>query len=83
MRSAGRLVVGSRTGAPTLGSGGCSSAFAGALNPAAIISFPAPATSNAACEFLARRSPVCFVPWVMEPIRLRRLSAGQDVPGSR
>ena len=40
-----------RTGAPTLGSGGCSTAFAVALSPAAIVSFPAPATSNAACEF--------------------------------
>ncbi len=73
--------VGSRTGAPTLGSGGCSAAFAAALNPAAIVTFPAPATSNVACGFPALRSPVGFVPWVMRPIQLRRLSAGQDAPG--
>ena len=79
----GTGAVGSRTGAPTLGSGGCSTAFAVARNPATIISFPAPATSNAACELLALRSPVCFAPWVMGPIQLRRLSAGQDAPGNR
>jgi hypothetical protein len=44
-------MVGSRTGAPTLGSGGCSTAFGVALNPATIVTFPAPATSNAACGF--------------------------------
>ena len=65
--SAGRVYhipVGSRTGAPLLGSGGCSNAFAVALRPAAIITFPAPAASNVACEFLALRSPVRFVPMV-------------------
>ena len=45
--------VGSRTGARTLGSGGCSTAFAVVLNPAAIVTFPAPASSNAACGFPA------------------------------
>ena len=45
------LNCGSGSGAPTLGSGGCSTAFAVALSPAAIISFPAPATSNVACGF--------------------------------
>jgi hypothetical protein len=54
------LLVGSRTGAPILGSGGCSIAFAVARSPAAIITFPAPAASNVACDFLALRSPVCF-----------------------
>jgi hypothetical protein len=33
------MSVGSGTGAPTLGTGGCSTAFAVALSPAAIISF--------------------------------------------
>jgi hypothetical protein len=51
--SLSHIVVGSRTGAPTLGSGGCSAAFAVALSPAAMITFPAPAASNVACEFLA------------------------------
>jgi hypothetical protein len=71
--SLGRTIaaVGSRTGAPTLGSGGYSTAFAVALSPAAIITFPAPAASNVACEFLALRSPVRFVPWFMGPMRLR------------
>jgi hypothetical protein len=46
-----QLSVGSRTGAPTLGSGGCSTAFAVALSPAANVSFPAPAASNVACGF--------------------------------
>ena len=54
------VVVGSRTGAPTLGAGGCPTAFAVALSPAAIITFPVPATSNVACGFPALRSPVCF-----------------------
>jgi hypothetical protein len=73
------VTVGSRTGAPTLGSGGCSTAFAVALNPAAIITFPAPATSNVACGFPALRSPVCFGLWLMGPIRPSRLSAEQNV----
>jgi hypothetical protein len=41
----------SGSGAPTLGSGGWSTAFAVALSPAAIISFPAAATSNVVCGF--------------------------------
>ena len=51
-----------------LGSGGCSTAFAVALSPAAIITFPAPAASNVACGFPALRSPVRFVPWLMGPM---------------
>jgi len=51
LRELALMSVGSRTGAPTLGSGGGSTAFAVARNPAAIISFPAPATSNVACSF--------------------------------
>ena len=35
--------VESRTGAPTLGSGGCSVAFAPGLSPAPIVTFPVPA----------------------------------------
>ena len=77
------VAVGSRTGAPTLGSGGCSAAFAVALNPAAMITFPAPAASNVACDFLALRSPVRFLPRLMGPIRPRRLSADHDAIGSR
>ena len=72
------VVVGSRTGAPTLGSGGCSTAFAVALNPAAMITFPAPATSNVACGFPALRSPVCFGPRLMRPIQSGWLSAEQS-----
>src|ERR1035438_3141882 len=74
-----RPAVGSRTGAPTLGSGGCSTAFAVALHSGAIITFPAPATSNVACGFPALRSPVCFGLWLMGPIRPSRLSAEQNV----
>ena len=37
--------------------------------------FPAPATSNAACGFPALRSPVCFTSRVMGPIVLGQLSA--------
>jgi len=50
--------VGSRTVAPTVGSGGVSSAFALALSPAPMITFPAPATSNPACRFPAPGFPV-------------------------
>ncbi|HET9645348.1 MAG TPA: hypothetical protein VFP68_18790, partial [Burkholderiaceae bacterium] len=46
-------LVGSRTGAPTLGSGGFSIAFAMVLSPAAIVTFPAPASSNATGGFPA------------------------------
>jgi len=50
-----------------------SSAFALALSPAAIVTFPAPATSNAAGGFPALRSPACFASWVMGPIGLETL----------
>ena len=72
--------VGPRTGAPTLDCRECSSAFAVALNPAAINSFPAPAASNVAGGFPALPPPVCFVLWVMGPIQLRRLSADKTHP---
>jgi hypothetical protein len=60
--------------APTSGSGGCSIAFAVARSPAAVVTFPAPATSNAAGDILALRSPACFLPRIMRPIRRTRLS---------
>ena len=43
-----RSPVGSRTGAPPVGSGGCSVAFAPGLSPAPVGTFPAPAASNPA-----------------------------------
>jgi hypothetical protein len=36
---------------------------------------PVPSTSNAACGFPALRSPICFMPRLMGPILLGRLSA--------
>ncbi len=67
-------LVGSRTGARTLGSGGSSTAFAVGLSPAAVATFPAPASSNAAGRFSALRSPVCFMSTLMGPIMLGTLS---------
>jgi hypothetical protein len=76
--------VGSRAGAHTLGSGGNSIAFAMDRSPATMVTFPAPATSNAACGFPALRFPVCFVPKVMRPIALGALSEPpNDEPYSR
>jgi hypothetical protein len=45
--------------------------------------FPAPATSNAACGFPALRSPVCFTSRVMGPIVQGRHSASTTEPCSR
>ena len=73
--STSRSSVGSRTVAPSLGSGGCPSAFALDLSPAAVDTFPAPATSNATGGFPALRSPACFASRVMGPILLGTLSA--------
>jgi len=67
--------VGSRTGAPTVGSGGSSKAFAVGLSPAPLVTFPAPASSNPAYGFPVLGFPGCFAPRVMGPIRLRALSA--------
>jgi hypothetical protein len=67
--------VGSRAGARTVGAGGNSIAFARDRSPATMVTFPAPATSNAACGFPALRFPVCFMPGVMRPIMLGALSA--------
>ena len=44
--------------------------------------FPAPATSNAACGFPALRFPVRFMSRVMGPILLGALSAVVGAPGS-
>ena len=74
--------VGSRTGAPALGSGGLPRTFALALSPAAIATFPAPATSNATGGFPALRSPARFMSRVMRPIMLGTLSS-RGAPGSR
>ena len=72
--SLGWTHVGSRTGAPTVGSGGSSKAFALGLSPAPLVTFPAPATSNPAYGFPVPGFPGCFAPRVMGPIRLRALS---------
>ena len=60
--------VGSRAGAHTVGAGGNPIAFAMDRSPATMVTFPAPATSNAACGFPALRFPVCFLPRVVRPI---------------
>src|SRR5262249_17854010 len=53
--------VGSRTGAP-------------GSSPFGLATFPAPATSHAACGFPALRAPICFAPRLMGPIMLGQLS---------
>jgi hypothetical protein len=73
--STSRSSVGSRAGARTVGSGGDSIAFAMDRSPATMVTFPAPATSNAACGFPALRFPVCFMSRFMGPIALGALSA--------
>jgi transposase-like protein len=45
--------------------------------------FPAPASSNAACGFPALRSPVCFASRIMGPILPERLSALVESLGRR
>ena len=54
--------VGSRTGAPALGSGGLSIAFALVLSPAPLTAFPVPATSNRTCRFPASGFPTNVTP---------------------
>ena len=61
--------VGSRTGAPTVGSGGKSNHFRVGPQSGSHITFPAPASSNAACGFPALRFPACFTSRVMRPIQ--------------
>jgi len=69
-----RSSVGSRTGAPTVGSGGSSKAFALGLSPAPLVTFPAPATSNPAYGFPVPGFPANFSWRVMKPIALAVLS---------
>ena len=67
------LTVGSRTGAPSLGFGVLSATFVAVLNPTPLVTFPAPAASNAACEFPALRFPNIFSSRFMGPIVLEKL----------
>ena len=69
----GRLVE-SRTGAPTLGSGGDSGAFAPGLSPAPIATFPAPALRTRRADFRHRA-----LQWDHAP---RTRTAGK-IPGGR
>ncbi len=48
---AGEPTVESRTGAPTLGSGGYSVAFAPGLSPAPVVTFPVPAHQTGRADF--------------------------------
>jgi hypothetical protein len=73
--STSRSSVGSRAGARTVGSGGCSTAFAVGLSPAPLATSPAPATSNGAGGFPALRSPARFTPRLMRPAVAAALSA--------
>ena len=65
-----------------LGSGGCPIAFALDLSPAPVTTFPAPASSNAACGFPALRFPVAFNPRFMGPVEPGALSAADGEPGT-
>ena len=54
--------VESRAGAPVVGSGGGSVAFATGLSPAPVTAFPVPRSPNPACGFPAPGSPVGSCP---------------------
>jgi len=82
LQTATSSLVGSKAGAPTVGSGGDSTTFMMALSPAPMVTFPAPATSHAACGFPALRAPAHFASRVMGPIRLERLSAAGSALGT-
>jgi hypothetical protein len=56
--------------------------IAGWVHNSTMATFPAPATSNAACGFPALRFPACFVFRVMGPIALGALAAVADCPDS-
>ena len=58
LRSWGRFGVESGAGAPAVGSGGSSGAFATGLSPAPLATFPVPRSPNPACRFPAPGSPV-------------------------
>jgi len=66
--------VGSGIGAPTVGSGGSSKAFAVGLSPAPLVTFPTPATSNPAYGFPVPGFPANFTYRFMRPITLAVLS---------
>ena len=70
-------------GAPTVGSGDDSTAFAVGLSPAPLITFPTPATSNPACRLPAPGFPVDFLSRVMGPIVPEGLSTGGSPPDTR
>ncbi len=72
--------VGPRTGAPTVGSGGNSILFTMALSPTPMVTFPVPATSNAACRSPALRFPVDFTPRFMRPIVRERFQSPSPTP---
>jgi hypothetical protein len=64
-----------RVSSPTL-------SIVGWVHNSTMATFPAPATSNAACGFPALRFPARFMPRVMRPRVLGVLSAVAVVPGS-
>ena len=70
----GDILVESRAGAPTLGSGGDSDTFAPGLNPAPIVTFPAPALRTRRADFRHRA-----LQWDHAP---RTRTAGK-IPGGR
>ena len=76
MRIGGNWPVGSRTGAVfrRFGLAVAPRFLWECLNIQTVNPFPAPATSHPACGFPALGAPVCFVPRVMWPIVLGRLS---------
>ncbi len=82
-RTPRRSQVGSRTGAPTVGSGGNSPIFTEGLSPAPLVTIPVPATSNPACRFPAPGFPVDFTTRVMGPIGLGALSTHEGQPDSQ
>ena len=82
-RTGGQVGVGSRAGAPTVGSGGDTTAFAMGLSPAPVVTFPPPATSNPACRLPAPGFPVDFLSRVMGPMVPERLSARGSQPDTR
>ena len=75
--------VGSRAGAPSVGSGGHSTAFAMGLSPAPVVTFPTPATSNPACRLPAPGFPADFLSRVMGPMVPEWLSARGRQPDTQ
>ena len=81
--STSRSSVGSRTGAPSVGSGGHSTAFAMGLSPAPVVTFPTPATSNPACRLPAPGFPADFLSRVMGPMVPEWLAARGRQPDTQ